>query len=224
VKLRLRLDHQVNFGEHHALLGSAEAAGAWNNKVTMGWTEAGWVADLEANPGETIEYKYLIVNGDGHTIWENGGNRTIVVPNDSGSHYQVVSHWDATHEEVHFDGLNGAAISHGEDSVGEEQAGGVEESEGNENGSAAPEPEQKEEVGSSFVQGWQGREISFMRSNDHSHEKSGKWDTTGLDAPATHIVEGDHNSANWWRKVSLIAFLSSQIATHCRQVCRQSTP
>lgn len=198
VKVRLRLDHQVNFGEYHALLGSAESAGAWQNRVQMGWTEAGWVADLEANPGEKIEYKYMIVNGDGGLVWENGGNRVLVVPEDSGSHYQVVSRWDATHEEAHFEGLSGAAIPQGE----EENAGG------GENGSAAPEVEEEEaeaetETESAFVQGWQGKDISFMRSNEHSREKVGKWDTTGLSAPAKHIVEGDQKSANWWRKVIL---------------------
>ncbi|CAM6112841.1 unnamed protein product [Calypogeia fissa] len=195
VKLRLRLDNQVNFGKHHALLGSAESTGSWNHRVQMGWTEGGWVVDLEANAGERIEYKYLIVNGDGSLVWEHGGNRILVVPNDSGSHFQVVSHWDATHEEVQFEGLNGAAVAQ------EEVA------EGNVNGSVAPETEKELEIGTSFVQGWQGKDINFMRSNEHARDQVGNWDTTGLDEPAKHIVEGDKNSANWWRKLEVVRSL-----------------
>lgn len=193
MKVTLRLDHQVQFGEHHALIGSAECVGSWQNRVEMRWTDSGWVADLEANPGEKIEYKYIVVAGDGNLVWENGPNRTLQVPNDSGA-YQLVSHWDNTGEEVQFVGAsngNGSA-SKSQESTDQNQ----------QNGSAKVEEKPAMETSSSFVQGWQGKEINFMRSNEHSsREQSGKWDTTGLQGPAKHIVDGDRGAANWWRKV-----------------------
>ncbi|KAL2649665.1 hypothetical protein R1flu_017793 [Riccia fluitans] len=195
VKVSLRLDHQVQFGEHHALMGSAECVGSWQRKVDMRWTESGWIADLEANPGENLEFKFIIVAGDGNMIWENGPNRNLQVPSDSGS-YEVVALWDNTVEEVKLSGSsngNGSA-HHAQDTEKDQQNGGARVE------AESPTPELE---ASSFVQEWQGREINFMRSNEHNREKSGKWDTTGLDGPAKIIVEGDKNAANWWRKLEV---------------------
>jgi phosphoglucan,water dikinase len=79
VKLRLRLDHQVNFGETHAFLGSADCTGAWQERVRMSWTESGWVAELQGKSGEQIEFKHMIITGDGSLVWENGPNRHITL-------------------------------------------------------------------------------------------------------------------------------------------------
>lgn len=35
---------------------------------------------------------------------------------------------------------------------------------------------------------WQGKEISFMQSNEHSRERNGVWDATGLSEPALGVV------------------------------------
>lgn len=113
VKLRLRVDHQIQFGEHVALLGSSEAAGSWNNRVMMGWTEDGWVVDLEADPGETIEYKYIIVTRDGDVVWEHGENRVLVVPDDISKSYKVVSHWSITSEAIDFEVIDESQSSEG---------------------------------------------------------------------------------------------------------------
>lgn len=47
---------------------------------------------------------------------------------------------------------------------------------------------------------WQGRQVTFMRSNQHSRERSGVWDVSGL-PPAPHplvsIVKGDEEAPNW---------------------------
>ncbi|KAL3702008.1 hypothetical protein R1sor_020030 [Riccia sorocarpa] len=198
VKVSVRLDHQVQFGEHHALMGSAECTGSWQRRVDMRWSDSGWIADLEANPGENLEFKFIIVAGDGQLIWENGPNRFLQVPSDSGA-YEVVTQWDNTSEEVKLLGSsngNGSAVhaQETEDKSGKQQ--------GEVNGTARAE-EDKGVPASSFVQEWQGREINFMRSNEHSREKSGKWDTTGLDGPAKILVEGDKNAANWWRKLEV---------------------
>ena len=55
VKVRVRLDHQIQFGEMHAILGSAKSFGAWQDKVLMKWTESKWVVDLEGKPRENVE-------------------------------------------------------------------------------------------------------------------------------------------------------------------------
>ncbi len=52
---------------------------------------------------------------------------------------------------------------------------------------------------------WQGREVKFMRSNDHSHERRGTWDTAGLDekGPVFSLVKGDEKAANWLGKLGV---------------------
>lgn len=56
------------------------------------------------------------------------------------------------------------------------------------------------------VSGWQGKQVTFMRSNQHSKERSGKWDTSGL-PPAPHplrdLVVGDEQAPNWLGKLGV---------------------
>lgn len=179
VKLRLRLDHQVNFGETHALLGSADCTGAWQERVPMSWTESGWVAELQGKSGEQIEFKHMIITGDGSLVWENGPNRHITLPAEGA--FEIVTHWDNTQEVVSF---HGELVHSGSQVDG--QAPPAHE---HQNGGAVKAVEAPEE-GSAFSQGWQGREISFMQSNNHARERSERWDTTGLEGPALKIVEG----------------------------------
>lgn len=50
---------------------------------------------------------------------------------------------------------------------------------------------------------WHGKAVSFMRSNDHSKERRGKWDTTGLTGPALQLVRGDEKAPNWLSKLGV---------------------
>ncbi len=43
-------------------------------------------------------------------------------------------------------------------------------------------------------QQWQGRSTNFMRSNEHSRERNGAWDTSGVQGIARTIVEGDNGA------------------------------
>ncbi|KAG0565181.1 hypothetical protein M758_8G165600 [Ceratodon purpureus] len=196
-KVRVRLDHQVQFGEWHAILGSAKSIGAWQEKVPMNWTESGWVVDLEGEPGETVEYKHIIVTHDGNVIWEEGPNRTLSLPNEG--EVELVTHWGQTQEELHFQGgrsQNGHAGKH------EEQ---VQNSESSSEGKKVEQA--VNEISTSFVKEWQGASVKDRR------ERSGKWDTSGLDGPALQIVEGDKSASNWWRKLDVVRdLLSGEVA------------
>ena len=41
------------------------------------------------------------------------------------------------------------------------------------------------------TQGWAGRDVVFMRSNDHSRDRHGDWSTEGLHGALKQVVEGD---------------------------------
>ena len=43
-------------------------------------------------------------------------------------------------------------------------------------------------------QQWQGKSTQFMRSNEHSWERAGVWNTQGLEGPALALVQGDEQS------------------------------
>ncbi|CAA7017203.1 unnamed protein product [Microthlaspi erraticum] len=192
VKLNVRLNHQVSFGEHVAMFGSAKEIGSWKKKSPLNWTENGWVCELELSGGQVLEYKFVIVKSDGSLSWESGDNRFLKLPN-SGN-FSVVCHWDATRETLDLpqEAANDAA--------------GQDDGENRETQDVSDDRVVGSENGKSTLGGqWQGKDASFMRSNEHSDREVGRnWDTSGLEGPALKMVEGDRNSKNWWRKLEMV--------------------
>ncbi|RWR87190.1 phosphoglucan, water dikinase, chloroplastic isoform X1 [Cinnamomum micranthum f. kanehirae] len=188
--LRVRLDHQVEFGEHVAILGSCKELGSWKKKVAMTWTADGWVSDLELKGGSEVEYKFVIVKKDKKMAWEEGGNRVLKLPKEGD--FGLVCHWNRTGEDVKLLGLDS--------SVGKRDDVG--------NWSAVAEvvaPVVAEGGPSPFVQEWQGRAASFMRSNEHvNRESERRWNMDGLDGLALKLVEADRSARNWWRKLDVV--------------------
>lgn len=72
--------------------------------------------------------------------------------------------------------------------------------------SSSPMTTSDSDEDTAHVAGWQGKEVTFMRSNQHSKERSGKWDTSGL-PPAPHplheLVVGDEKAPNWLGKLGV---------------------
>ena len=44
---------------------------------------------------------------------------------------------------------------------------------------------------------WQGQEVAFMRSNEHSQDRRGSWHPEGLDGAALHLVQGDEKNGRY---------------------------
>ena len=44
---------------------------------------------------------------------------------------------------------------------------------------------------------WQGQEVAFMRSNEHSKDRRGSWHPEGLEGAALHLVQGDQNNGRY---------------------------
>ena len=72
VCLNVCLDHQVKFGEHVVILGSAKELGSWKKQVPMNWTEGGWVCNLVLKRGESVEFKFVIVGKEKSVVWKVG--------------------------------------------------------------------------------------------------------------------------------------------------------
>ncbi|MCO5596749.1 hypothetical protein L7F22_050818 [Adiantum nelumboides] len=210
VRIRLRLDHQVQFGEHHALIGSVQSMGSWQERIPMNWTESGWVTDLEIDTGERVEFKYVIVLADGNVVWENGANR--VFDSRNGGSIELVSKWNDTQNSTIVETKDKSIPMEGSSTNG--SLLGVEET----TVSDLPDDGGDTLVGSTgFVQEWQGRQVSFMRSNEHKRESTGKWDTSGLEGAAFQLVDGDKRANNWWRKLEVVQNLvTGDLATSDR--------
>ncbi|XP_060181699.1 phosphoglucan, water dikinase, chloroplastic [Lycium barbarum] len=191
VQLRFRLDHQVKFGEHIAVLGSAKELGSWKKNIMMDWTENGWIGELELRSGEKLEYKFVIVGKDKNMLWENGSNRILKLP--EGGSFELVCKWNSTDEPVNLLSL---------DSFKVEKEG----KEASDNGATInSQAAVGDVVTSPFVEQWQGRSASFVRSKDElDSEKKRKWDTSGLTGISLKLVEGDKNARNWWRKLEVV--------------------
>ncbi|KAH0940079.1 hypothetical protein HID58_007540 [Brassica napus] len=167
VKLNVRLNHQVKFGEHVAIFGSAEEIGSWKEKSPLNWTETGWVCELHLNGDHALEFKFVIVKTDGSLSWESGDNRVLNLP--KAGAFSVVCHWDATREAL--DVVSQEEVGEGERVVGS-----------SENGAQL----RKSALGGE----WKGKEASFMSSNEHGEREVGRsWDTSGLEGPGLKMLE-----------------------------------
>ncbi|XP_047980854.1 phosphoglucan, water dikinase, chloroplastic [Salvia hispanica] len=197
VRLKLRLDHQVTFGEHVAVLGSAKEFGSWKKEVMMTWTENGWVCSMDlASSGEPVEYKFVIVGQDKKLVWEHGDNRVLKIE-EKGS-FSIVCKWGETTEEVKL------LPWEGEDEQ-EVEAGG------SENGKSVASAVEEGVTASSFVDQWQGKNVSFVRSKDNlDGEKKIRWETSGLEGISLKLVEGDRSGRNWWRKLEVVRELVAE--------------
>lgn len=199
VRLNVRLDHQVKFGESISILGSVKELGLWKKAVKMNWTESGWVCDLKLKGEESVEYKFVIVGKDKSMVWESGDNRILKLP--VGGSFGIICHWNETGEAVDLLPLSVQENEEDTEDVGE-------------NGSMITDSAAEtllEVKTSPFVGQWQGKAASFMRSNEHRNRESDrKWDNSNLQGLALKLVEDDQNARNWWRKVSCFACIFHQ--------------
>ncbi|CAK8574448.1 unnamed protein product [Lathyrus sativus] len=193
VHLHLRLDHQVQFGDHVAILGSAKQFGSWKTNVPLNWTPNGWVCDFHFNGGDHIEFKFIIVNQHGTLLWESGDNRVLTLP--QAGYFHTVAKWNTTHQTMDLLPLD----DHHSKNVGDTI-------QSNDDKEAATASSSSFEAGSSpFVGEWQGKSISFMQSNQHNtNEAQRTWDTSGLQPLPLKFVQGDQSARNWWRKLEIV--------------------
>jgi phosphoglucan,water dikinase len=171
----------------------------------MQWSESGWVVDLEIDNDSKTEFKFVIVLENGDLIWEDGPNRVLELS--KGGTFELYSKWNDTKGSI----VKGVKEEHDENgsasAVQKQEEESIEIAEISSDATLV-EDESIDElpISSSFVQEWQGRNISFMRSNEHNREKKGKWDVSGLEGSALYLVDGDRTASNWWRKVGCLSF------------------
>jgi hypothetical protein len=75
-------DCPLRFGEHLRMVGDCEELGAWDATAapSLVWQEGhSWVGELSVPPGPH-SFKLVVLRGDGGQYWEEGENRTLLVP------------------------------------------------------------------------------------------------------------------------------------------------
>lgn len=189
VQLSILLKHQVQFGECVVIFGSCKEMGSWEKPVTMNWTDNGWVLDLELKGGDSGEFKFVIMGKDKSLTWESGDNRKLQIP--GGGKFTLFCHWNMTAEALEI-----------LPAESEDDRGSAEVLVDNRSSVSDATVTDSEAQTSPFVEQWQGKAASFMRSNEHHNRESDRrWDTSGLEGLALKLVQDDQNARNWWRKV-----------------------
>ncbi|CAN1346658.1 Phosphoglucan, water dikinase, chloroplastic [Linum perenne] len=187
VRLSICLHHQVRYGEHVVMLGSTKELGSWKKNVPLNWTEGGWVCDLEFKGGQSVEYKFAVVDNDRRTVWEGGENRNLQLPKEGS--YEMLCQWNATRENIDLLPRSSNQKLAGSAKIVLDGAS----------------PPTHDGEPSPFVGQWQGRAASFMRSNEHGDRESKmNYDTLGLQGLSLKLVEGDQGARNWWRKLEVV--------------------
>lgn len=129
-----------------------------------------------------IEFKLVKVSAGG-VEWEGGSNRTLVLAPGEASALQLT--WGKAGD--------GAAPQGGQPQARQQQQQQTQQQQSRPNspgGSAGGSPlSSGSDVEASVPSAWQGKGITFMRSNEHTRERNGVWDTSGLSGPALTLVQ-----------------------------------
>ncbi|KAL4433837.1 hypothetical protein ABPG75_000278 [Micractinium tetrahymenae] len=218
VRVRISTQREVKFGEVLRLVGSHPSLGNWkvDKAPWMAWEDGHvWAAEVALPPGTSVEFKCVRVksgsDGSGDPKWEGGDNHKLTVPSDGAAAMSVVVEWGGRiatevggaaaprpqqkqqrREEEQWRSEGGASSGDEGSSSGGSTAGSVTSS-GDDSMALLPQ--------------WQGKELRFMQSNEHSRERRGTWDTSGLDGAALHLVGGDRDAANWLNKLAVVKSL-----------------
>eukprot|EP00798_Chlamydomonas_sp_ICE-L_P003315 gene3315-13342_t len=104
VQLTFQLAYSCTFGQHVAIVGSAEQMGSWDlgRAFTMTTTDGGlWTASMIVNaspsqgPTSALQYKFVVIDSDNvePARWQQGENNIVELPNVS-SCMTVLNAWD----------------------------------------------------------------------------------------------------------------------------------
>lgn len=193
VSVEIELKREVAFGEEHRVVGGCGPLGDWNvgSALKLQWNDGHvWKASVKLPTGKPIEFKCIRVSKD-NVVWEDGENRKVQLSTDGADDMKIVCKWGRTKETTPATFVASPSFS---DAAGSSQDGAAARS-------RSPSPGPQSEAKGSM--GWMGKEVVFMRSNEHSRDRTGSWNTAGLTGVAAQLVEGDKGAPNWLQKLKL---------------------
>lgn len=106
VEIRFNVPYRVNFGQSLGIVGSSDVLGNWDptRRVPMEWSDGDvWQAFVRASDevrASALEYKYVVVEQNGHiSHWKPGENITLTL-DDVGGQVAVRDTWDGSMHEI----------------------------------------------------------------------------------------------------------------------------
>ncbi|KAK3262785.1 2,3-dihydroxyphenylpropionate/2,3-dihydroxicinnamic acid 1,2-dioxygenase, variant 2 [Cymbomonas tetramitiformis] len=148
--------------------------------MAMQWNDGDiWTCEVPLVAGEKVSFKFLIKEAGGNVQWESIPDRQVDIPNSERA--TIVGRFNNDETRCTDGDAN--------DNEGGQLLGGA---------ISRPDVEL-----SSKVQ-WHGKDVTFMRSNEHTSDRTGTWDTTGLTGTALRLVEADRNAGSWWQKMQVV--------------------
>lgn len=192
-RVAFQVSKQVQYGESIKLVGSGSALGDWSldNAPEMSWTDGDiWTVDVDLPTNQTVHFKYVCVNGGGAN-WEECEDHSVKLPAS-----RVRSDWNG-----HVD-VRGKA-------EGEKDASNADKTQDRQEQAPNEAPNQNGSTSSGTDERlahnqWQGADVKFMQSNNHSKERNGQWNTSGLEGAALRIVSADERAASWLAKMEVV--------------------
>ena len=224
VNVRFVLPRRIDFGKSHCMVGDLPALGSWDftKGINMSWTDGdNWTAEMNLKPGTTFEFKVVERGDNDSTVWEPNHNHAIAVPDSGAASMTVTIQWGVRVDLASSaDAAGGGAASNSNSGSSQPTSSYSENLEGAARAAAetaaAAAAAAAESVTSSVLDmpgasfderlpsaRWTGRETVFMRSNEHSGERDGVWNTEGLTGAALKLVEGDSKAPSWLKKLEL---------------------
>jgi hypothetical protein len=176
----------VRFGQTLRVVGSLPELGAWDpaKAPELTWGDGDvWTGAVALPPGAEASYKFVVYRADGsaEAEWEDGDDRRV-----TGSADGPIA------VTVEFGrGDSGRRRDKEKDKERNRRSDKGGDSGGN-NGGASVAPSDELVLAMAGADGrWQGKEVTFMRSNDHSGARRGAWKPEGLNGAAKALVDGD---------------------------------
>lgn len=178
--VRFSVKRKLKYGENVKLIGNHPSLGSWDlqKAPSMSWNEGHiWTTEVEVPSGTSLEFKCVQCSDSGDCLWEDGGNHAFDIA--PGKEYTIGIEWS---KSASNESSGQSQVQEAEPSFRKQGLQGV-----------MSEP---------MVNGWQGKEIKFMRSNEHIDERSGHWRSDHLQGTAKYLVEADRESPSWLTKLA----------------------
>ena len=192
--LVVEVQRKVKYGQSLCIVGSSASLGNWDAAKSSGamqWNEGDiWKCEIALEQlvngagGDTLEFKCVVVGSTGEIVqWEEGENHFLSLQDlHNCRRTQALISWGKKCEI--------STVAKGETESAQspaEAAGSDEEPVGGdivENGV----------LESQELERWSGKETVFMQQNEHPRERTGLWNTEGLQGVALSLVAGDREA------------------------------
>lgn len=224
---------KVEYGEQFKIVGNHKQLGNWDagKALDLTWHEGDvWAASAELPIGVDIEFKCVRVK-EGDTVWEDGNNRKFKAWGPDFS-LDLRCTWGSTRKmDVHSQELKDEQPAFRD--LSSLQSVDLEAAEADQKEQEKREQEERwrreaeqasssssystttwsdsDDESSMHTSAWQGKQVTFMRSNQHSNERQGVWDLSKLPGPDSplhnplvSLVKGDEKAPNWLAKLGVV--------------------